>query len=86
MHVSELKRMGANLIIQGNTVVVTGVEYLSGAKVMATDIRAGAGLILAALRAKGETEISRIYHVERGYEHIEKKLSSLGASIRRVIE
>ena len=84
IHVSELKRMGADIKISGNTAVITGVPMLSGAPVMATDLRASASLILAGLAAKGSTEISRVYHLDRGYEKIEKKFSQLGAAIRRV--
>lgn len=84
IHVSELKRMGADIKISGNTAMITGVPMLSGAPVMATDLRASASLILAGLTAKGTTEISRVYHLDRGYEEIEKKFSQLGAAIRRV--
>lgn len=84
MHVSELQRMGANIKLQGNTVVVTGVEELSGATVMATDLRASASLVLAGLVASGETYVDRIYHIDRGYETIEEKLLLLGANIKRV--
>ena len=84
MHVSELQRMGADMRIDGNTVHVRGVERLTGAPVMATDLRASASLILAALMADGETEVSRIYHIDRGYERIEEKFAQLGAEIRRV--
>jgi len=84
IHVSELKRMGADIKISGNTAMITGVPMLSGAPVMATDLRASASLILAGLAAKGTTEISRVYHLDRGYEKIEKKFSQLGAAIRRV--
>jgi UDP-N-acetylglucosamine 1-carboxyvinyltransferase len=84
IHVSELKRMGADIKISGNTAMITGVPKLSGAPVMATDLRASASLILAGLAAKGTTEISRVYHLDRGYENIEKKFSQLGAAIRRV--
>ncbi len=83
-HVSELKRMGADIKIQGNHAIVQGVKQLSGAPVMASDLRASACLILAGLAAEGETEISRIYHLDRGYDRIEEKLSQLGAEIRRV--
>lgn len=83
MHVHELQRMGAQVRINGNTAMLTGVEYLTGAPVMATDLRASASLILAGLWTKGETIVERVYHVDRGYEHIEKKLTSLGADIRR---
>ncbi len=83
MHVNELMRMGADIIIEGNSAVVKGVQKLSGAPVMATDLRASASLILAGLVAEGKTEVSRVYHIDRGYERIEKKLSSLGARIER---
>lgn len=83
MHVQELQRMGAQIRVNGNTAMLTGVDSLAGAPVMATDLRASASLILAGLAAKGETIVERIYHVDRGYEHIEKKLSQLGADIRR---
>jgi UDP-N-acetylglucosamine 1-carboxyvinyltransferase len=86
MHVAELKRMGANVRVVGRNAVVRGVEKLSGAPVMATDLRASASLILAGLVAEGTTEISRIYHIDRGYESIEQKLSKLGAKIERVKE
>ncbi len=84
MHVNELLRLGADIRVDGHTAVVRGVETLSGAPVMATDLRASASLILAGLVADGETTIDRIYHLDRGYENIEAKLSALGASIRRV--
>ncbi len=84
MHVQELRRMGANIVLNGNRAVVDGVQSLSGAPVMATDLRASASLVLAGLAATGETTISRVYHIDRGYEHIEEKLRTLGASIRRV--
>jgi UDP-N-acetylglucosamine 1-carboxyvinyltransferase len=84
MHVQELKRMGANIKLGGNTAVCQGVDSLTGAPVMATDLRASASLILAGLVAKGETLVERIYHVDRGYERIEEKLTALGAAIRRV--
>jgi len=83
-HVPELHRMGANIKLQGNYAIVEGVEKLSGAPVMATDLRASASLILAGLVAEGQTEVSRIYHLDRGYERIEEKLSKLGAEIVRV--
>ncbi len=83
MHVQELKRMNADIRVEGNTAVVCGVAGLDGANVMATDLRASASLVLAGLIAGGETIIDRIYHLDRGYEHIEHKLSLLGASIRR---
>ena len=84
MHVNELLRLGAEIRVDGHTAVVRGVDKLSGAPVMATDLRASASLILAGLVADGETIIDRIYHLDRGYENIEAKLSALGASIRRV--
>lgn len=84
MHVPELQRMGADMHISGNTVVIRGVERLSGATVMATDLRASASLVLAGLVAEGETEILRVYHLDRGYEAIEERLRGLGASIERV--
>lgn len=83
MHVAELRRMGADILVEGNSAVVRGVEQLSGAPLMATDLRASASLILAGLAAQGETTVSRIYHIDRGYEKIEKKLQDLGAKIRR---
>lgn len=84
MHVPELKRLGAAIDLDGNTAFCEGIEYLQAAPVMATDLRASAGLVLAALMAEGETIIDRIYHVDRGYECIEQKLSQLGASVRRI--
>jgi len=84
MHVSELRRMGADIRLSGNTAIVTGRPFLSGAPVMATDLRASASLILGGLAARGQTEVSRIYHIDRGYERIEQKLSALGARIRRI--
>ncbi|WP_136067002.1 UDP-N-acetylglucosamine 1-carboxyvinyltransferase [Modicisalibacter radicis] len=84
MHVQELKRMGAEIAIEGNTAIVTGVGRLSGAPVMATDLRASASLVVAAMVAEGETLVDRIYHIDRGYECIEEKLQLLGAKIRRV--
>ncbi len=83
MHVQELQRMGADITVDGNTAVVRGVMMLSGAEVMATDLRASASLILGSLAAEGASTIHRIYHLDRGYEAIEKKLSALGANIRR---
>lgn len=83
MHVQELQRMGANIRLNGNTALINGVERLTGAPVMATDLRASAGLILAALAADGETHVERIYHVDRGYERIEEKLNQLGADVKR---
>lgn len=86
MHVSELLRFGADITVEGNTATVKGVKKLSGAPVMATDLRASASLILAGLAADNVTEVSRIYHLDRGYESIEKKLAGLGADIQRVKE
>jgi len=86
MHVGELKRMGADIRLEGNSAFVSGVKKLTGAQVMATDLRASASLVLAGLVAHGRTEISRIYHLDRGYEHVEEKLSRLGADIKRVGE
>jgi len=84
MHILEMQRMGAKARIEGNTVIIEGVDHLNGAPVMATDLRASASLILAGLVAHGETTVDRIYHIDRGYECIEEKLSQLGARIRRV--
>ncbi len=84
MHVAELKRMGAEITLDGHTAIINGVKSLSGAPLMATDLRASASLVLAALAAKGQSIISRVYHIDRGYVSIEKKLSKLGAQIRRV--
>jgi len=84
MHVQELQRMGADLKLEGNTAISTGVDGLTGAPVMATDLRASASLVLAGLVAEGETIVDRIYHIDRGYETIEEKLTQLGAYIRRV--
>ena len=86
MHVQELQRMGAKIKLEGNTAIITGVEELHGAPVMATDLRASASLVLAGLAAKGETLIERIYHIDRGYERIEEKFSLLGANIQRVAQ
>jgi len=83
MHIQELKRLGADIDVEGNTAVVHGVERLQGARVMATDLRASASLVLAGLVAEGETLIDRVYHLDRGYECIEEKLSQLGARIKR---
>jgi UDP-N-acetylglucosamine 1-carboxyvinyltransferase len=83
MHAPELIRMGANIIIDGNAAKIIGVKNFSPAVVMASDLRGGAALIVAGLCAKGKSEIERIYHVDRGYENIEEKLSSLGANIKR---
>ena len=84
MHVSELMRMGADIVIQGGSAIVRGVPTLRGAQTMATDLRASASLLLAALAAEGTTEISRVYHIDRGYQGIEKKFSALGADIKRM--
>jgi UDP-N-acetylglucosamine 1-carboxyvinyltransferase len=84
MHVQELVRLGADIGVEGNTAVVRGVPKLTGANVMATDLRASACLVIAGLMAEGATTIDRIYHLDRGYERIEEKLSMLGAQIRRV--
>jgi UDP-N-acetylglucosamine 1-carboxyvinyltransferase len=84
MHVPELQRMGASIALRGHTAVVQGVEKLYGASVMATDLRASASLVVAGLVAEGETEVRRVYHLDRGYEQIENKLGGLGAAVRRV--
>ncbi len=84
MHIQEFIRLGANVHIEGNTAIIQGVEGLNGAPVMATDLRASASLILAGLVAQGETVVDRIYHIDRGYDHIEEKLAGLGAQIQRV--
>ena len=84
MHIQEFMRLGANVHIEGNTAIIKGVEGLNGAQVMATDLRASASLILAGLVANGETVVDRIYHIDRGYDHIEEKLAGLGAKIQRV--
>jgi len=84
MHVQEMQRMGANIKVEGNTAIVTGVDKLIAAPVMATDLRASASLILAGLVAEGQTIVDRIYHIDRGYECIEEKIAQLGANIRRV--
>ncbi|HBZ01490.1 MAG TPA: hypothetical protein DEO84_09255 [candidate division Zixibacteria bacterium] len=83
-HVMEMQRLGAQIKVSGDEAIVTGVEKLTGASVMMSDIRAGAGLVLATLAASGESEILRIYHVDRGYEKIEEKLQTLGGNITRV--
>ena len=83
MHVQELQRMGAQITLEGNTAISIGVPQLTGAPVMATDLRASASLVLAALIADGDTVVDRIYHIDRGYDGIEEKLSHLGARIRR---
>ncbi|MGC2167362.1 MAG: UDP-N-acetylglucosamine 1-carboxyvinyltransferase [Gallionella sp.] len=84
MHVQELRRLGAQIEVEGNTAMITGREYLEGAMIMATDLRASASLVIAGLAAQGETIVDRIYHLDRGYEHLEEKLSALGAQIRRI--
>jgi UDP-N-acetylglucosamine 1-carboxyvinyltransferase len=83
MHVQELRRLGADIEVDGHTAVVRGVSRLQGATVMATDLRASASLVIAGLVAEGETVVDRIYHLDRGYERIEEKLSQLGARVRR---
>lgn len=82
-HVAELGRMGANIGIEGQSAIVQGVKYLSGAPLTVSDLRAGAALVLAGLVAKGKTEVLRAYHLDRGYEQMEQKLSKLGACIKR---
>jgi len=84
MHVQEMNRLGAAIIIDGHTAMVQGVDKLVGAPVMATDLRASASLVIAALAAQGETLIDRIYHLDRGYDRMEVKLSAVGANIQRV--
>jgi UDP-N-acetylglucosamine 1-carboxyvinyltransferase len=84
MHVSELKRMGANIVLENGTAIINGVPSLSGAPVMASDLRASAALVLAGLQAEGITEVNRVYHIDRGYEMIDEKLNALGAEIERV--
>ena len=84
MHALELQRLGADISIQGNTATVRGVERLQGATVMATDLRASAGLVIAGLVAEGDTVVDRIYHLDRGYERLESKLSALGARVERL--
>jgi len=84
MHVPELARMGADIGVNGRTAVVRGVDRLVGAPVMATDLRASMSLILAGLAAEGETQVHRVYHLDRGYERLEEKLSAVGADIERV--
>jgi UDP-N-acetylglucosamine 1-carboxyvinyltransferase len=86
MHVPELSRMGANIKLSGNSAVVRGVSSLKGAPVMASDLRASASLVIAGLAAGGKTEVSRIYHLDRGYESMEKKLGAVGARVKRVSE
>jgi len=84
MHVQELNRLGAHITIDGKTALVAGVEKLSGAKVMATDLRASASLVIAGLCADGETLIDRIYHLDRGYDRMEEKLTKIGANVKRI--
>jgi UDP-N-acetylglucosamine 1-carboxyvinyltransferase len=86
LHALELNRMGAKISIKGNSAVIEGVENLTGAQVMASDLRASAALVLAGLAAEGDTEVSRIYHLDRGYENLAGKLANLGAAIQRVKE
>jgi len=84
MHALELQRLGADIQLEGNAAIVRGVEKMSGAPLMATDLRASASLVLAGLVASGDTVVDRIYHIDRGYENIEEKLGGLGARIRRL--
>ena len=84
MHALEMQRLGADIRLEGNTAIVNGVARLQGARVMATDLRASAGLVIAGLVAEGETVVDRIYHLDRGYEALENKLSALGARVERV--
>lgn len=84
MHVPELNRMGADITVNGSSAMVRGVERLTGAPVMATDLRASMSLVLAGLSAEGDTTVSRIYHLDRGYERLEEKLGACGAEIERV--
>ena len=86
MHISEMARLGADVSLESNTAIIKGVKQLSGAPVMASDLRASAALVLAGLVAEGETEVNRIYHVDRGYERIDHKLRQLGAKIERISE
>jgi len=86
MHVSELNRMGANIHVDGRSATVHGPSRLQGANVMATDLRASASLVVAGLVAEGTTDVLRVYHIDRGYERIERKLSGLGADVRRLSE
>ncbi len=83
-HVPELNRLGADITLNGNTAVIRGVKKLTGAPVMATDLRASAALLIAGLAAEGATEISRVYHIDRGYEMIEEKFKGIGARIERI--
>jgi UDP-N-acetylglucosamine 1-carboxyvinyltransferase len=84
MHVAELRRLGADINMDSNIAVVKGTQTLEGAEIMATDLRASAALVLAGLAAQGETNISRIYHIDRGYYKIERKLNQVGADIKRI--
>jgi UDP-N-acetylglucosamine 1-carboxyvinyltransferase len=84
MHAHELQRLGADIQLEGNTAIIKGVGHMSGAPLMATDLRASASLVLAGLVARGDTVVDRIYHIDRGYENIEEKLGGLGAHIRRL--
>jgi UDP-N-acetylglucosamine 1-carboxyvinyltransferase len=84
MHVQELARLGAHIRLEGDTAVVDGVERLRGAPVMATDLRASVSLVIAALAAEGETMVNRVYHLDRGFERLEHKLSACGADIERI--
>ncbi|MBS0577523.1 MAG: UDP-N-acetylglucosamine 1-carboxyvinyltransferase, partial [Proteobacteria bacterium] len=84
MHIQELQRLGADIRVEGNSAICHGVTTMSGAPLMATDLRASASLVLAGLVARGETTVDRIYHIDRGYENIEEKLGGLGARIRRL--
>jgi len=86
MHCAELKRMGADITLSEGKAIIKGVKGLSAAPVMASDLRASAALVLAALTAKGTSEINRLYHIDRGYEHIDEKLLALGANVERVRE
>src|SRR5258708_40065735 len=86
MHAQELARMGANIRLEGNQAIIAGKKELTGAGVIASDLRASASLVLAALVARGETVIDRVYHIDRGYEKIEAKLAGVGARIRRIEE
>jgi UDP-N-acetylglucosamine 1-carboxyvinyltransferase len=86
MHVAEMKRMGANIDLQGAMAIIRGVDKMKGAPVMASDLRASAALVLAAIKADGKTEINRLYHIDRGYEHLDDKLAALGAQLERVKE
>jgi UDP-N-acetylglucosamine 1-carboxyvinyltransferase len=84
MHVPELCRMGANIVVNGNSAIIRGVKKLKGAEVMATDLRASVAMILAGLVAEGDTIVNRIYHLDRGYENIVEKLTAVGADIERI--